>query len=330
MMKRIVLRTAAVCGIIIAALAGYAQTLTVTSPNNGDFLGLSNQLKFNVTGASTQVNIKATITGPGSTQFTSENDFTPDADGKINDQLPINFSQGAPEGAYTIDVVAKRKSDNGVFGNVTINVTVDVNKPKFLQFNPLNNSFVKGIVPITVKVLEPNFKDYRVQVNGSDIPNNTGTTLVNDTFTVLWDTTGIQFDGTQTLSIRLRDEANNEETKTISVTLDRIAPVVTIVQPLSNVKLSPNSSVSVAIDIRDGSSNSVDVTGVDVVIKKLDGTFLARVPRSSFQNTGGNNFRWSGKLRFNRGYGKQFKIVVNVVDRAGNVSATQEVIVTYK
>ncbi|MBX3118882.1 MAG: hypothetical protein KF784_07430 [Fimbriimonadaceae bacterium] len=329
-MKRIVLRTAAVCGLIIAALAGYAQTLTVTSPNNGDFLGLSNQLKFNVTGASTQVNIKATITGPGGVQFTSENDFTPDADGKINDQLPINFNQGAPEGAYTIDVVAKRKSDNGVFGNVSINVTVDVNKPKFLQFNPLNNSFVKGIVPITVKVLEPNFKDYRVQINGSDIPNNTGTSLVNDSFTVLWDTTGIQFDGSQTVSIRLRDEANNEETKTITVTLDRVAPVVGIVQPLSNIKLSMNSSVSVAIDMQDGSANSIDVTGVDVVVRKLDGTFLARVPRSSFKNTGGNNFRWSGKLRFNRGYGKQFKIVVNVVDRAGNASTTQEVVVTYK
>ncbi len=329
-MKRLGIRFLAVCGLIATAVASFAQTLTVTSPNNGDFLGLSNQIKFNVTGASTQVNIKATITGPGAVQFTSENDFTPDVDGKINDQLPLNFNQGAPEGAYTITVVAKRKSDNGVFGNVTINVTVDVNKPKFLSLNPLTNSFVKGIVPITVKVLEPNFKDYRVQVNGSDIPNNTGTTLSGGTFTVFWDTTGIQFDGTQTVSIRLRDEANNEETKSVTVTLDRVAPIVTIAQPLSNVKLSPKSDVSVAVDVSDGSANAVDMTGVDVVVKKLDGTFLARVPRSSFRNTGGNNFRWSGKLRYNSKYGKQFKIVVNVVDRAGNISATQEVVVTYK
>lgn len=330
MVKRLVFRVSLIWGLMAIAVLGFSQTLTVTSPNNGDFLGLSNQLKFNVTGASTQVNVKATITGPGAVQFTSENDFTPDVDGKINGELPINFNQGSPEGAYTIAVVAKRKSDNGVFGNVNINVTVDVNKPKFLAFNPLASSFVKGIVPITVKVLEPNFKDYRVQVNGSDIPNNTGTTLSGGSFTVMWDTTGIQFDGAQTVSIRLRDEANNEETKTFTLTLDRVAPVVTIAQPLSNVKLSPKSAVSVAIDLNDGSSNSVDVSGVDVVVKKLDGTFLARVPRSSFRNTGGNNFRWSGKLRYNSKYGKQFKIVVNVVDRAGNVSATQEVVVTYK
>ena len=322
----------AAIGLIGLAIAssGLGQTLTVTSPTEGAFLGQSNQIKFTATGVNVEVLIKAKVEGPGGGITNIEGNFTPNADGKVDNNLALNFSESAPEGAYTITVTGTRKDTNVVFGTAVINVTVDVQKPKFLQFNPTNNAFVRGIVPIIVKVLEGNFKDYRVQINNQDIPNNTGTTLTNGTFTVNWDTNGIINDGNQTISIRLRDEAQNEATQSVTVTIDRIPPSATIVQPLAGVALRPKSNVSVAVDVQDGSGSNMDFTGVDVVARTLDGAYLGRVSRSSFKNAGGNTMRWSGRLRWTKSLPKEFKIVVNVRDRAGNVGAQQELTVRYK
>lgn len=314
----------------VAALAG-AQTLSVSSPNNGDFLGTSNQIKFLVSDITVEANIKAVATGPNAVVFSSEGDFNPNADHKIDSSLTLNIQQGSPEGAYQIVVTAKRKDNGVVFGTVTIDVQLDLTKPKFFQFNPLNGTFVKGIVPITAIVQEPNFKDYRVQINGTDIPNNTGTSLEKDgSFLVNWDTTGIQLDGSQNISIRLRDQANNEENRNISVTLDRVAPSVAIIQPRSDTTIRRRSNVSVAVDITDSSTSSVDVTGVDVVARTLGGAYLGRVARQSFRGTSGTTMRWTGRLRYTSALPTKFKIVVNVIDRAGNVSVQQEVIVEYR
>lgn len=319
-----------VAALILCVAAASAQTLSVTSPNNGDFLGTSNQIKFLITGLSVEANVKVVATGPGGVVFSNEGDFTPNADLQVDSQLSLNIQQGSPEGAYTIVVTAKRKNDNFVFGTTVINVTLDLTKPKFLQFNPLNGSFVSGIVNIVVLVLEPNFKDYRVQVNGNDIPNNTGETLNNGEFTVSWNTNGIQFDGQQSIGVRLRDLANNEDNRTISVTLDRVKPSVTIVQPRSDTSLRRGSNVSVAIDINDVSSTSVHVTGIEVIARKLDGSYIGHIARESFVGTSATTMRWTGRLRYRSSLPSSFKIVVNVVDRAGNTAVPQEVTVRYR
>lgn len=317
----------AVMGLLGTAFS-IAQTFTVTSPTAGSFIGLNNQIKFNINGATLEVRVDVVATGPGGVQFTNTGRFTPDGENRINDQLPLNFSQGSPEGDYTIVVTATEPGNT--YTPVTINVTLDVTKPKFLQFNPVANTFVNGIVPIRVSVLEPNFRDYRVQVDGQDIPNNTGTVLTGGEFVVNWDTTGIEFDGTKTISIRLRDQAENEENRSFEVILDRVSPVVAVVQPRSDVLLAAKSNVSVAIDIFDGNPSSVHISGVDVVARKLDGTFLDRVAVQSFRNTGGNTNRWTGRLRYKASRGKTFKLVVTVLDRAGNPATVQEVIVKYR
>lgn len=314
--------------LALLSVGAFGQNLTVTSPTSGSFLGQTNQLKFTVTGANVEVVINARVEGPGGVT-NIEGNFTPNAQGEIDNNLSLNFSESAPEGAYTITVTGKRKDNNVIFGTSVINVTVDVIKPKFLQFNPISSGFVRGVVPIVVKVLEPNFKDYRVQINSQDIPNNTGTDLFNDIFTVNWDTSGILFDGSQTIGIRLRDEAQNEANQSISVTLDRIQPSATITHPQANVRLRARSSFSVSIDIADASTSSVDFSGVDVVARTMNGGYLTRVARSSFRPAG-NVLRWTGRVRWRSSFPKEFKIVVNVRDKAGNVGTQQELIVRYK
>jgi Flp pilus assembly protein TadG len=209
---------------------------------------------------------------------------------------------------------------------VTLNVTLDRTKPKFLQFNPTDNAFVRGpIVPISVEVDEANVREWRVQVNNQDIPNNTGST---QEFTVNWDTSGIELDGPQTITVRVKDEADNETTQTISVTLDRVSPVLTIQYPQQNTVIRRRSTVSVVVDLTDLSTQSIDVTGIDVLVKSLDGnTTYLRVARSATRTSGNNTLRWSGRIRWRYTLPTEYKIVATARDKAGNVAAIQEVTV---
>lgn len=302
--------------IFLAALAS-AGTLTVTSPTNGAFLGANNFVKFQTTGSVLEVTITVNITGPGGTTII-EKKFTPDGDGKINDQIAVNFSQSSPEGAYTITVTATEPGNT--YTPVVVNVNVDVTKPKFFDFNPVANSFVKGPnVPIVVKVVDANFKEYRVQVNSQDIPNNTGTTLdPQNSFLVNWNVNGILQDGEQSITITVKDQAGNEETKTLPVTIDRIAPTTTIQFPRADTKIRPRSTITVTIDVADPGSNSIAVTGVDVVLKDMNNNMIMRVPRTSFQNG-----RWMGRIQNNTPLPNKFKIVATTTDRAGNVGVPQ-------
>ncbi len=304
-----------------------AQTLTVTSPTESSFIGLSNTIRFNITGATIEVHVEAVATGPGG-QFTVSDDFTPDGVNPINGTLTLNFNQGVPEGSYAIVVTVTEPGQTYI--PVTVNVILDVTKPKFLQFNPITNTFVRGSVSVRVKVLEPNFKDYRVQVGGQDIPNNTGTVLINDEFTVIWDTSGIEFDGSKTINIRLRDQADNEEVRSFEVIVDRINPTAIILQPRTDIRLAARANVSVAVDIVDGAGNSVDVSGVDVVARTTGGAYIGRISLRTFRNINGTTNRWTGRLRWRNGLPKEFKIVVTIIDKAGNSGVPQEVLVRYR
>lgn len=304
-----------------------AGTFVVTSPTEGAYLGATNTFKFQITGATFEVTIDVDVTGPGGNTHIQKK-FTPDSDGKINDSIPLNFSPSSPEGAYTIHAVATEPGNS--YPDATVHVTVDVTKPKIYSFNPIDHSFVKGpIVPIVVQVVESNFKEYRVQVNSQDIPNNTGNSLdSNGTFTVNWDVTGILQDGDQTLTIDVTDLADNKETKTLTVTKDTTPPVTSIAYPRADTHIRPHSTISVIVNISDQSGTSVDASGVDVIVRRMDDSYLFRVPRTSFQAVNDTTSRWSGRIRNNVDLPTQFKIVVTTVDKAGNVGATQTTIVT--
>jgi hypothetical protein len=85
----------------------------------------------------------------------------------------------------------------------------------------------------------------------------------------------------------------------------------------------------VIVDVADASSSSVDWTGMDVIAKRLDGTFITRVTRISFKASGSNGDRWIGRIKYRAGLlPTTFKIVATVTDKAGNSAAPQEVTVT--
>ncbi|MBV6459691.1 MAG: hypothetical protein HONBIEJF_02843 [Fimbriimonadaceae bacterium] len=325
---RLIKRIVALLVLTSLALAASAGTLTITSPtkqgNEDIFFGKSNTIRFSITGARVEVTVKATITDPNGGTITIEKTVNPNIDGEAQDSIAVNFNDTAVEGLYQIKVTATEQ--NNTYNEVTLEVRVDVKSPTFISFNPPNNSFVNGAkkVPIRAQLKETAVKEWRVQINSQDIPNNTGST--NDVL-VDWDASAIQKDGVQTITIKATDKSGNESTKTISVTLDRVAPAATIDTPRSTDVIPPNSRVTVNIIVEDQFPNAVTSSGISVQLRRMDNRYIGRVARIQVKNEG-NNTRWTGRVRKFRKTPSQYKIVVTATDRAGNKAIKQEVIVS--
>lgn len=306
---------------------GLCGTLTVTSPTENGYLGKTNTVSFNITGASVQVKVTAVATpsSGSSSPFTFTTNVTPDSDGKASGSLSLNFNEAAPEGVYTIVVSATEPGNS--YTSQTLHVTVDVTAPKFTELSPSTGGFFRSILHVRAVVEEANIDNWRVQVNGLDIPNNTGST---NTISVDYDATGIRDDGSQSVTITVKDKAGNSATKTLSMTLDRVRPTVQIVYPTVSTKISNGSDVTVLVDITDASTSSIDKTGIDVIAKKTDGTYITRVTLVSLRATSGTTQRWTGRIKYKKGQiPSKFVLSVSVFDRAGNAATLQEVTAKY-
>lgn len=299
-----------------------AGTLTVQSPTANAFLGQTNTLRFIITGAKLEVTVKAEITGPTGTT-TIERKFTPDGDGEISNSLSLNFSETTSEGDYSIKVSATEPANT--YEPATIPVKVDVKAPKVLEFYPATGQHKRGTVKIRARLQEPNLKSWEVLVNDQPIANNTGSTT---DVSVDWNTAGIARDGNQSISLKVTDEAGNETNRSVNITLDRVQPTVTIVYPQAGNRITPQTTIPVIVDIADASTSSVDVTGVEVVLRRMDGTYLASVARVSITNQGSTTLRWTGRIRSSIPLPSKFKVVVDCIDKAGNRATKQEVSVT--
>jgi hypothetical protein len=317
------IKIALVAGLgLVAAFCFGQTTFTVTSPTQNKWLGANNTLSFNGTKAKVSVTVTAVITGPGgsSTVVTSVN---PIVTGEFSGSMAVNFSQSVAQGNYTIVVTATEPGQT--YTPVSLNVRVDTKSPKLLEFSPAQNSFIRSLVPIKFKLAEDNMKEWRVTVGGADIPNNSGTT--ETTLSVNWDPTTLETDGSQNVALAVKDQADNTLNFSIPLTVDRKAPNTTIQFPRADSPIRKNSDVNVVVDVTDQFSNSVDITGVDVVIQDASGAFITRVPRESWREIGGSNWRWQGRIRSRVKLPSVYKIVVSTIDKAGNSATRQEVTV---
>jgi len=300
-----------------------AATLTIQSPSPNDFLGKNSTLRFLITNATVQHRVQIRVTNIANPliSFTFQNIFNPDSDQRINGTINLSFNQSTPEGLY--NAVVQVTVPSGTIPDQPINnLTVDVNDPKFLDSNPVTGSFVRGIVPIFLEIQEGNVDLWKVQVNGQDIPNNSDST---NTVNVPWDTTAIQTDGPQSISINVKDKALNEANKSINVTLDRVTPAIQVISPTGST-VRPNSTIPVVIRINDQFNGSVSTNAIQVMARRMDGTLIQRVTRMMASNTG-TTLVWTGRIRKTAVLPSQFKLVVTAVDRAGNPAVSQEVVI---
>ncbi len=300
-----------------------AGTITVTSPGNGDFLGLSNTLTFSISGASVRTRVTVTATSPSNNLTTYTTDVTPDTSGSASGSIAINFNAGATEGQYSIAVTATETGNT--YNTVTRTVTVDVTAPKFTELTPVDGGYTRGNIKVRATVEEANLDTWTVQVNGETIASGESNSISAD-----YDATGLQSDGVQTIVITVKDKAGNTTTQNLSLTLDRQKPTVQIVYPTGSTRTSSGQDLNVIVDVSDASTASVDRTGIDVIAKKSDGTYITRVTFVSLRATSGTTQRWTGRIRYKRGLlPTNFLISVSAIDRAGNAAALQEINVRY-
>lgn len=318
-------RASIFCLFALLSASAFAGNITLADPNDGDYLGKSNTITFNITNASALVTVvvKLTQVADPTVVISTQKQFTPNFDGKINGTINLNLSGGLPNGAYTLEVTPSEPG--GTYNVLTpLNVNVDVKDPKFLQFNPINAGFVRGTVIVTADFLEDNMKEWRVQVNGSDIPNNTGNTNI---LNVIWDSSLEATDGTKTISLSSEDLAGNTANQSISVTVDRTPPTSTILAPTVSDPVYGNGQIPVVVKVDDQFNGSLDARTIDVLIKDTNGNFITRVARRAL-TTAGTSVTWSGRIREVANLPTTFDIVVIATDKAGNLAADQVVRIT--
>jgi hypothetical protein len=313
----------------LAAAGGWAAgTINVSAPDNGAFVGSSTAITFNTTGSIQQVRIDVhveLISNPAIFTDLPPQFFTPDGENRCQGTITWSPSQSFPEGDYLIRVTPTEQGNTYTPLFVERTVTLDRTAPRLREFSPLNNSAINGTITITAVIDEPpaNIEQWRVTVNDADLPNNTGSTI---NVSVVWDPTNIKEDGVQTVKIIVKDKARNESTQTISVRLDREAPVINVTYPRQNQSLRPGSLVTVLVEIQDAASDSVDPLAVVVEIRRPNNTFIRRVARLRYDTLNATTARWVGRWRVVLPPGvTQFNLHVSAVDKAGNVAVPQVV-----
>jgi hypothetical protein len=318
------MKSAAIALFGLIATSALAGNITVTSPNSGDFLGTTNSVKFLITGAVVQVTVKvtATLDSNPAVNVVVQQQFTPNSEGKIDNSVALNFSPSTPEGAYTLTVEVTEPGNT--YNTPVIPVNVDVKVPKFGNSNPLSNSYVKGVVPIVIDLVEPNVDEWRVKINNADIPNNSG---ASNLISVNWDSNTIVTDGPQSINVSVEDLAGNTANKDIQVTVDRIRPSSTILAPTVGQSVRPGSQLAVVVEVEDQFQGSIHPTGIRVRMETMGGSPLGLVPRRNVDQSG-DTITWTGRLRISGNTPDEFKIIVEAIDRAGNVAVVQEVVVT--
>jgi hypothetical protein len=165
---------------------------------------------------------------------------------------------------------------------------------------------------------------WTVKVNSRDIPNNSGNSTI---ISATWDTSLIERDGQQTIAIDVKDRGRNSSNRSQTVTLDRVSPTTSIRSP-SSIGYRPGAIIPVQIDIDDQFDGALKAQGVTVTLKTLDGQFIQSVSRRAVRQNG-RSIQWVGRIRPSRNLPTTFKMIVQVLDRAGNAAVTQEVTVRY-
>lgn len=319
-MSRVRLVMFAVCAALCSN--AFSATIAVTDPTDNDFWGRNNSVQFNMSGMTVkaEVTVKATSVNDPNVFVTQKKEFTPDGNGKASGTINMNFSETQLNGPYTIQVTATSTVDTYNTPS-PIPITLDVKDPKFDSFNPISGVFVRDLVKVTANLIEENIKEWKVTINGNDIPSNTG---VNTAVSVDWDTSTIINDGQQSIAIRVEDLAGNTANQSMNVTLDRLPPTANILSPVGGQVYRPGSGIPIVVQITDQFGGAVDERTVDVVVETPTGDFLTRGSMIN-TTTSGNTMTWTGRIRDTSSIPTKFVIRVKSRDKAGNVGNDQVV-----
>ena len=143
---------------------------------------------------------------------------------------------------------------------LTSDAIIDAVKPSVAFDSPGNSSSISGTIKLTVSASDNvGVTGVVFKVDGNQI----GDEVTSGPYSVFWNSTTVA-DGVHTLSATARDEAGNESTSNISVTVANTSQVVDVTKPtiVFESPSSNNDKVSGTINITVNASDNVGVVGV--------------------------------------------------------------------
>jgi hypothetical protein len=227
-----------------------APTVTITAPSNGAAVNGTITISANATDAIGVVGVQFLLDGA---PFGDEDTVAP---------YSIDWTTtGASNGTHTLSARARDAADNvGTAPNIAI--TVDHTAPTVAMTAPANGGIVSGTVTVSADAADA-VGVAGVQFLVDDAPFGAEDTAAP--YTIDWASVGAA-NGAHTLSARARDAAGNQTTAAgVSVTVDNLAPSVSVTAPGNGATL--NGTVTV-------SANAADAVGVVGVQFLLDGAPL--------------------------------------------------------
>ena len=238
------IKTPPVVAMTAPANGSYVNGGTITvAANATDTVGVTG-VQFMLDGA----NLGAVVTGAGPAYSISWN------------------TTGVANGAHTLSAVATDTAGNTATSSVS--VTMDNTPPAVSMTAPANGSYVNGgTVTATASTTDSvGVTGVQFMLDGANL--GAVVTGAGPAYSVSWNTAGISI-GPHTLSAVATDAAGNSATTSISVTMDTIAPTVSITAPANGTAIN-GGTITVTANATDG----VGVTGVQF---KLDGSNLGAV-----------------------------------------------------
>jgi hypothetical protein len=203
-------------------------------------------------------------------------------------------------GQHTILLEAVDQLGNAA--QAQVQVTVDNVMPVGEIMQPVNATYVRGVISIQVYSYDQDLESTKVfidQVLQSGWGNETGI------HQLLWNTTTVQ-DGTHTINLSVVDQAGNTLEQTVSVIVDNTSPQVSIGAP------APSSNVNGTVNI--------NFVANDTNLK----TILLYIDNAVYNVTGQTTYPWNSEQV---GDGSH-TIRVVATDKAGNVGQAQITVTT--
>lgn len=238
--------------------------------------------------------VKAKING--TTYNLTYNSSTGAYEGTITAPSTSSFNQSG--GYYGVEVTAYDDSGNSTtvnqsdssFGNQLKLYVKETVKPDITITSPTSGALLTTNKPtISWKVLDTdsgvNKDSIKLYIDNTEVDGTISATKSGNTYTCSYVPTTALSDGSHSLKFTVSDNDGNSSEKAISITVDTVAPQLTISSPADNEKVN-TTSITVSGYTNDVTSSPVTVTvnGKSVSVGS-NGYFTTTVALSSGDNT---------------------------------------------
>lgn len=214
--------------------------------------------EINITSPADTSFVKHAVDTEGIVNDTNLLSYTISIDGAaVSNSLPYlwdTFASG--DGEHIIRINATDRAGNTASKEIT--VTVDNTLPQVEIKFPPDGAFVRGIVDLTVAVFDTYLDKFRIFINGVLVAEN------QKNFS--WNTTQHP-DGAYIIELVAYDKVGNEKRTSINVTVDNMAPIINITNPVKGSFVK--QQVTVDANIIEANPDNLEV--------RIDGTAVSGI-----------------------------------------------------